>query len=130
MKNKQSAFPSDLNGKYSETFKQFVVWQILEGKINMEQTRKRYQIGGKSTVSKWVKKYGINQKEDKLKKLSNKKEETDEHVKLLEKALEDANLQLEYYEIMMELAKERYNIDIKKNFGLTQLTDYGKDIQS
>jgi transposase len=46
--------------RYSESFKQKVVQEIEEGKLNAYQAAKRYNIKGCSTISKWIKKMGKN----------------------------------------------------------------------
>lgn len=44
--------------KYPEEFKIRLVRQIEAGIISIEGARRKYQIGGSTTISKWRKKYG------------------------------------------------------------------------
>lgn len=43
---------------YPEEFKKKVVEEIESGKHSQNSARKAYKIGGKMTISKWLKKYG------------------------------------------------------------------------
>ena len=46
--------------RYSRAFKLQVVSDIESGRLSIEQARKRYAIGGGSTIQKWLKKFGKN----------------------------------------------------------------------
>jgi transposase-like protein len=43
---------------YTEHFKKKLIEMIESGKISVELARRKYQIGGKMTISNWRKKYG------------------------------------------------------------------------
>ena len=53
MKNKGKRKPI-----YSEAFKRAVMQEVLDGTITKEEARRKYGIKGKSTVLKWLRKYG------------------------------------------------------------------------
>lgn len=111
-----------INYYYSTAFKQKVVLEVESGKLSIEQARKNYNIGGKCTIQKWIKKFGTNtvhQKRvriempdeiDKLKKLEEEKQQ-------LEHALAQAHLKLLVSESLLECVEEHYHIDVKKTFG-------------
>jgi transposase-like protein len=108
--------------RYSLAFKQKVVSEVERGKMNFEQARRIYDIGGTTTIQKWVKKFGKNHllgkvvriemkdEKDKTKELERQKNE-------LESALAQAHLKTLSLEALIESVEEHYKIDVKKNFG-------------
>jgi transposase len=46
--------------RYSENFKQKIVNEIEEGKMNPSEAAKRYNIKGGNTIATWIKKMGKN----------------------------------------------------------------------
>jgi len=116
MKLNQMRSPYFANGHYSEGFKQYLVLQIQQGKLNMEQARLQYGIGGKCTVSKWCKKYSNSFNGVQVKQIQEDSETLARENAKLRKELEQSKLRNEYYEIILELAKEDLGYDVKKNF--------------
>lgn len=111
---------------YSEAFKRRVVTEVLNGSITKEQAKIRYNIGGNSTILDWMRKFaGIKTKTagaDPLPILQamipdESKEELKEKIKQLEAKLEYAELKGRAYQIMVEIAKEQYNLDLEKKSG-------------
>ena len=43
--------------KYENSFKHQVVLEVLSGKITKEEARKRYNIGGNTTILDWMRQY-------------------------------------------------------------------------
>jgi len=117
--------------RYSQAFRQKVVQEIEEGKLNIYGARKIYGIKGAGTIQKWIKKFGklhllnkvirIEMKDEvsKIKQLEKEKKE-------LESALAQAHLNLLAYESLIEVAEEELGIDIKKNLKFSQLPGQGK----
>lgn len=113
---------------YSTAFKQKVISEIESGQLSIEQARKIYNIGGGSTISKWLKKYGKNHLLGKivriemadevaeLKKLQKQKAE-------LESALAKAHLKIISLESIIESAEEDLGIDLKKSTVRKQSSD-------
>ena len=113
---------------YSTAFKQKVISEIESGQLSIEQARKIYNIGGGSTISKWLKKYGKNHLLGKivriemadevaeLKKLQKQKAE-------LESALAKAHLKIISLESIIESAEEDLGIDLKKSTERKQSSD-------
>ena len=112
--------------KYAEPFKRQVVLEVLSGKITKEEARRRYHIAGNCTVLRWMRQYaGLksnssgsdpipilrDMKEDRTKSELNKK------IKELEAKLEYAELKGRAYQIMVEIAKDQYNLDLEKKPG-------------
>lgn len=107
---------------YSEAFKQKVVSEIESGKYSMEEARRVYEIGGSSTISKWIKKMGKNHIIGKVVRIEMPNEksrikELEDKVIKLESALARERLNTICYEGMFETAREIYGLDLKKNIG-------------
>ena len=105
--------------RYSEVFKQKVVREIESGVFSMEQARLVYDIGGSSTISRWITEYGINEKVGKKVHIMTKDEERENLIlkrdnELLKKALEDAQVKILMLEAGIEVAEEKYGWDLKK----------------
>lgn len=49
--------------RYSESFKKQVVSEVESGKLNKDAAKRKYNIGGSTTVLKWCRKYGKNSTE-------------------------------------------------------------------
>jgi transposase-like protein len=108
--------------RYSEAFKQKVVSEIESGKLSIEAARRIYDIGGQTTIQKWLKKVGkydllykvvrieMKDEKDKLKELEKQK-------KQLESALAQEHLKNICLEALIDSIEEHYGIDVKKNFG-------------
>lgn len=108
--------------RYSEAFKMQVVRELEENNLPVAALRRKYGIKGFGTIETWARKYGngsrgkvirVQKPEeiDELKKLK-------ERVRLLERALADANVDLAIERAYMEIACERAGIkdvaDFKK----------------
>jgi transposase-like protein len=100
--------------RYSQAFKMAVVRELEEEDLPCEHVRRKYGILGSATVQEWARKYGNGsrgkvirvqkaQEIDELKKLKGR-------VRLLEKALADANVDLALERAYLELACERAGI--------------------
>jgi transposase len=121
--------PMERQGKqcnyYSEAFKQKIISELESGKLTIEQARRIYNIGGGSTIQKWIKKYGKNhllgkivriempEEVNELKKLKKKKAE-------LESALAKAHLKILSLESIIETAEEELGVELKKSSGKNQ----------
>ena len=117
---------------YSTAFKLKVISEIESGELSIEQARKIYNIGGSSTITKWIKKFGRNHllgkivriemrdEIDQLKKLQKEKAE-------LESALAKAHLKILSLETIIESAEEDLGIELKKSTEKKQSSDQLKD---
>jgi transposase len=113
-----------LKESYSEAFKRKVVMEIENGILSKDGAKYRYGISGNSQVLDWCRKYGrlrhpqTQTRRVMPKKISeDKRSQLERRVKELEKALQEATTKVEVYEALLEVAKEKTGIDIKKNFG-------------
>lgn len=123
---------------YDRLFKQKVVFEVLSGTITKEEARRRYNIGGKSTVLDWMREFaGLKMRDAESDPLpilhsmdqNEDKTELEEKVKRLEAKLEYAELKGRAYQIMVRIAKEQYNLDLEKKFGAKPSKDSKKSGQ-
>ena len=100
--------------RYSEAFKLQVVRELEAGGINIEQIRRKYGIGGRLAISRWICRYG-NGSIGKIIRVQ-RPEEIDEvkrlkeRVRRLEAALADTNIDLALERQYTRLACERAGI--------------------
>ncbi|MCX6145863.1 MAG: hypothetical protein NTW25_01235 [Candidatus Kapabacteria bacterium] len=110
---------------YSESFKMMVVSEVEKG-FSKDSLKRKYNIGGKTTVLEWCRKYGklhnpVVKYEVKLKSDVDKQIQLKRRVADLERALSDAHLKICSQDVLIDLAENNYNIAIRKNFGAKQL---------
>jgi transposase-like protein len=102
------------NIRYSQAFKMQVVRELEEKNLPFASLRRKYGIKGCYTIQTWAQKYG-NGSRGKVIRVQ-KPEEIDEvkklkaRVRLLEKALADANVDLAIERAYIEIACERAGI--------------------
>lgn len=117
--------------RYSTAFKLKVVEEVERGEFTIAQARRVYDIRGGETIQKWLHKHGkshllsrvvriqMKDERDQIKKLEGEK-------KQLESALAQSHVKVLYLEKLIELAKEEYGIDVKKNSGTDRSNDVPK----
>jgi transposase-like protein len=106
---------------YPEKFRIKVVKEIENGLLSKEAARRKYSIGGKTTVLSWCRKYGREsypympeEKKIKVKTV----EEKDKRIAELEALLKQKELAVDALESLIEVANEMYDTDLKKKVGL------------
>ncbi len=107
--------------RYSQAFKQKVIKEIEEGKLSISEARELYDIGGGSTIQRWMKKLGKNHLLQKVVKVElkgevNKLRQTEREKKELESALAQAHLKIMSLERMLEIAGREYGVEFKKKY--------------
>lgn len=113
--------------RYSTAFKMKVVSEIEQGKFSIDKAKKIYDIGGGQTIQNWIKRFGKNELLSKVVRIE-MKDEKDKYNQLmkekqqLESALAQSRLEVLALDSLVEIAKETYGIDLKKNNGKEQLT--------
>jgi transposase-like protein len=104
--------------RYSMAFKRHVVSEYESGE-RIGTLRKRYGITGDHTIQNWVKQYSQEGLRHKLMRIQH----PDEHdqvkalearVKELESALAQVTLDKLMYEAMVDVARQKYGLDLKK----------------
>jgi transposase-like protein len=121
------------NQNLTEHVKRKIVIEVLSGKITKEEARRIYGIKSKSGVLDWMRKFaGLPSKmagidpSPILKKMdvpSNENSKLKERIKQLEEELEITRLKGKAYQIMVEIAKQEYGIDLEKKPGAKQSKD-------
>ena len=116
---------------YSEAFKRKVVEEVTSGEISQTAAQRKYGIGGKMTVKKWLERNERMEK-DKENKHETVEKELAEIEKLkqekrqLESALAQAHLKIISLEALIEEVEEHYGDPIKKNLSTEQSKDSKK----
>jgi transposase len=117
---------------YSEEFKRELVGLFEQGTYSVPQLEKLYGVHC-GNVYEWIYKYStFNEKSvcvvEKKESHSQKLKELEQQVKELERLVGQKQIKIEYLEKMIDIAKQEYQIDIKKNF-ITQPLSGLKNIQ-
>ena len=117
------------NRRYSEEFKKQIVADFETGKYSVSQLQKLHSIAN-SLIYGWIYKFSTFNEQGyrvvEMKDSSGKKlKDLEARNKELEAALGRKQIQLEYLEKMIELAKTELDIDIKKNYNTPQSTGSG-----
>ena len=106
---------------FSRDFKQQKVREIERNLTTVGEVSKEYEVS-RTAVYKWLDAYSV----DNHRKVrcivepmsdSKKIEDLKARIKELEQMVGQKKIQLEYKDKMIELAEERYKVDIKKKFG-------------
>jgi transposase len=116
--------------KYSDEFKRHIVNEFESGKFSVFQLSKLHGMS-RAMIYNWIYKFStFNEKGFRVIEMkdssSKKMQEMEARNKELEAALGRKQIQIDYLEKMVELAKSELNIDIKKNYSTPQSTGSGK----
>ena len=104
--------------KYSEDFKLKIVRDYESGRYSVSDMEKIYDIST-SVIYKWIYKYSeynkrtiqvVEMKDSQAEKIR----QMEARIQELEQAVGQKQMNIDYLEKMIELAKEHYDIDIKK----------------
>ena len=119
-----------INRRISIDFKRKVVLEVLSGNLTKEAARRVYDIRGKSAVTDWVRRFGpefshLGSPDLSLQPMSKPKniattEELQAEIDRLKRKLEDERHKAGLYKTMIEIAEERFNIEIRKKSGAKQ----------
>jgi transposase-like protein len=120
--------------KYSWSLKRQVILEHRTGLYTQAELGARYGVTEK-VVNHWISRYGseVGQREiSNFSPMTNEEQKAydvlKQQVEALKKDLEFAQMKARAMEIMMELAKEEYGIDIRKNSGAKQPVKSKKNI--
>ncbi len=121
------------NETLSEESKRRIVSEVLSGKYTKEQARQLYGIKSKSGILEWMRifagKPGKTHGLDPIPILKDVNNSSEDIAKLkaritqLEEELKLSNLKGKAYQIMVDIAKEDYNLDLEKKSGAKQSRD-------
>lgn len=115
---------------YSLCFKKQLVKEFESGNYSVPQLERLYGVGN-PTIYSWIHKFSnFNEKGTRIVEMkessSNKLKELEAQIKELEAAVGRKQIQVDYLEKMIELAKSELDIDIKKNYSTPQSGGSGK----
>lgn len=108
---------------YTLSFKLAVVEQVEKGELTYKQAQQRYGIQGRSTVLKWLRKYGRLDWRPFLPNLSSRSLPMNQppapltpqqRIKELEEQLELATQKAEFFEAVVNVLKNDYGVSIVK----------------
>ena len=107
--------------RYSNSFKLMIVQEIEEGQA-IEAIRRKYGIGGGTTIQMWIKKYGRNHLLNKVVRVETMNErdrikELEAENKKLKVKLAETYMAKDCLEELVKMVNEEYRTDVKKNFG-------------
>jgi transposase-like protein len=98
-----------------EDVKERIAAEICSGHLSQAEAARQYGIH-RATIWEWVQLYGRVKHRRRVEiVMSDQKEKIEE----LQKALGEAHLKLQLYEGLLDIAKTKYKIDLKKNIGTT-----------
>lgn len=111
--------------EYSKEFKQQIVSDYESGKFSISQLKKLHKIPHQC-IYRWIYKFStFNEKGFRVVEMKNssqdKVKELEKRIKDLEATVGRKQIQVDYLEKIVELAKSELDIDIKKNYGTEQL---------
>lgn len=105
---------SSRSQKYSEAFKKQIVREYEQGRLNKGQLQCKYQIGGKSTVLEWCRKYGKFAYDSPIQNGRPVKDPQKQRIKELEEKLKAAELKLKVYDKLIEITNRELDQDVLK----------------
>ena len=100
--------------KFSEAFKKQVVRECEQGLLNKDQLRRKYGLGGNSTVLKWCRQYGKFAYPKQTATGRPMKDPQKHRIKELEAKLKAAELKLKVYDKLIEVTNRELDADIIK----------------
>jgi transposase len=114
---------------FSEDFKKTCVKEYESGHFTVSELGRLYNINVKS-IYRWIYKYSAYNKKKvivvEMEESSYKKvKDLQDRIKELERVVGQKQLNIDFLEKMIEIAKEHYGIDIKKNFNTPQSSGSG-----
>jgi len=130
---KESKVQQKSTNRYSVAFKMKIVEEVENGLITASDARKLYNIAGKGTIANWVERYGMNQRLERTVYVMTHDEEFElirlrKENRRLQQALDDSQIKTIALESLIEVAEEKYHLDLKKNFGSKVLEELKKKL--
>ena len=110
--------------KYSEEFKKSIVRDFESGKFSVPQLERLHNIGNPSIYKLIYKFSKSNEKGQRIVEMKDsstqKLKALEQKIKELERTVGQKQIQIDYLEKMIDIAKDELNIDIKKNSNTSQ----------
>ena len=111
--------PSKIQKRYSTAFQLKVVREIEQGKYTCRRARELYDIGGKSTIAKWLKRHGkahllTEVVQVRMKTEQDKVRQLQDRIRELERALADSQVEQVYLQALVQVMDEASGETLKK----------------
>lgn len=111
---------------FSEDFRRARVKEFEEGQTSVSEICRAYHVST-TAVYKWIRKYSAHYQKSIVKVVEEKSESQkrlalEKKVQELERFIGQQQVQIKYYEKLLEIAQEHYNVDFEKNFERKFLT--------
>jgi transposase len=116
--------------KFTDEFKRELVMEYEKGSFSVAQLSRLYNLQ-RQQIYNWIYKFStFNEKGSRIIEMkessTSRLKSMEERIKELERAVGQKQIQIEYLEKMIDIAKTELNIDIKKNFDTPQSGGSGK----
>ena len=99
----------------SEDVKRHIVSEIESGNLGQCEASRFYEIS-RHSIQKWLKRYGKIRYKTTIVEVVMKDEK--DKIEELKQALADAHLKMRIYDKMFEIARQDFNVDIKKKYSM------------
>lgn len=111
---------------FSEDFRRARVKEYEEGQLTVREICRAYDVSN-NAVYKWIRKYSAHYQKEIVKVVEEKSEAKkrlalEKKVQELEQFIGRQQVQIKYYEKLLDIAQERYNVDFEKNSAWKFLT--------
>lgn len=126
-KHEETHYVKRTQKDYSMSFKLQIVQEIERGQLTVTESTKTYGIQNRSTVVKWLRKFGnfdwenqtpftmSKSPEQKIMELEAKVKLLEKQKSFLERQAFVADKKAIIFDMMIDIAEEEYKIDIRKN---------------
>lgn len=112
-------------------FKRSVVRAVKSGRLTIVEAQQTYGIGSSTTIKIWIEQFKhenadlgfVNDSEMKKKPAQDNTADSNQDIKALQKALEDAQLKVAALNTLIDVAEEQLKINIRKKPGAKQSND-------
>jgi transposase-like protein len=109
------------NRYFSEEFRKKKVEEIERGLASIAEISREYEVS-RTSIYRWIYAYSMHRKRQVRQVVESKSDtrkikELQKRIKELERMLGQKQFEVEFKETMINLAEERFGIDIKKKFG-------------
>ena len=137
-KHEETRYVKRTQKDYSMSFKLQIVKEIERGQLTVTESTKTYGIQNRSTVVKWLRKFGnfdwenqtpftmSKSPEQKIMELEAKVKLLEKQKSFLERQAFVADKKSIIFDMMIDIAEEEYKIDIRKNSAPEQSTILNK----
>jgi transposase-like protein len=97
-----------------------IIREIVSGRSTISEVQLKYQIDCRDTVTGWIRKYKKAEQDVSQDAKTTAVPEKDHQLREMQKELEMARLKIRALEIVVDIASDQFNVDIRKKFGAKQ----------